>query len=143
MISCAIMPDSIDDSLGFQELPHAALGVSECKIHVSNLGLGHGGEASTQPYFACPIFITPIVAKEFLEALVGLVFTIIPMVAVGSYYFQSAGLILLVAMIGAIVLTLRHRGGVKRQNVAQQVARTPKTGMAVIKDVKVGEGVTL
>ena len=41
------------------------------------------------------------------------------------FFFQAAGLILLVAMIGAIVLTLRHKVGVKRQNIAQQVARTP------------------
>ncbi len=60
-----------------------------------------------------------------------------------AYFFQAAGMILLVAMIGAIVLTLRHRGGVKRQNVGQQVARTVATGMQVHKDVKVGEGVTL
>ena len=40
------------------------------------------------------------------------------------YYFQAAGLVLLVAMIGAIVLTLRHKAGVKRQNIADQVART-------------------
>ena len=36
------------------------------------------------------------------------------------YYFQIAGLILLVAMIGAIVLTLRHRPGVRRQSIARQ-----------------------
>ena len=59
------------------------------------------------------------------------------------YFFQAAGLILLVAMIGAIVLTLRHRPGVKRQNVGEQTARTPATGMRIVKDVKVGEGVTL
>ncbi|WP_375462882.1 NADH-quinone oxidoreductase subunit J [uncultured Methylobacterium sp.] len=40
------------------------------------------------------------------------------------YFFQIAGLILLVAMIGAIVLTLRDRPGVKRQNIAVQNART-------------------
>ena len=40
------------------------------------------------------------------------------------YYFQAAGLVLLVAMIGAIVLTLRHSPTCKRQNVADQVART-------------------
>ena len=40
------------------------------------------------------------------------------------YFFQVAGLILLVAMIGAIVLTLRDRPGVKRQNIALQDART-------------------
>ena len=39
------------------------------------------------------------------------------------YFFQAAGLILLVAMIGAIVLTLRHKEGVKRQSIAAQVAR--------------------
>ncbi len=59
------------------------------------------------------------------------------------YFFQAAGLILLVAMIGAIVLTLRHRPGVKRQTVADQIARTPAQGMEVVKGVKVGEGVTL
>ncbi len=42
------------------------------------------------------------------------------------YYFQAAGLVLLVAMIGAIVLTLRHRPSVKRQNISDQVARTRK-----------------
>lgn len=40
------------------------------------------------------------------------------------YLFQAAGLVLLVAMIGAIVLTLRHRPGVRRQNIATQVGRT-------------------
>ena len=42
------------------------------------------------------------------------------------YFFQGAGLILLVAMIGAIVLTLRHKEGVKRQSIAAQVARRPR-----------------
>jgi NADH-quinone oxidoreductase subunit J len=41
------------------------------------------------------------------------------------YLFQASGLVLLTAMIGAIVLTLRHKVGVKRQNVAMQNARTP------------------
>ena len=41
------------------------------------------------------------------------------------YFFQAAGMILLTAMIGAIVLTLRHKVGVKRQNIAAQVARDP------------------
>jgi NADH-quinone oxidoreductase subunit J len=49
------------------------------------------------------------------------------------YYFQGAGLILLVAMIGAIVLTLRHKEGVKRQSIAAQVARGPKTAIEVVK----------
>jgi NADH-quinone oxidoreductase subunit J len=48
------------------------------------------------------------------------------------YFFQAAGLVLLVAMIGAIVLTLRHKEGVKRQSVAAQVARSPKTAIEVV-----------
>ena len=48
------------------------------------------------------------------------------------YFFQGAGLILLVAMIGAIVLTLRHKEGVKRQSIAAQVARGKKTAMDVV-----------
>ena len=56
------------------------------------------------------------------------------------YIFQAAGLVLLVAMIGAIVLTLRHRPGVKRQSIADQTARTPATGMVIVQ-VKSGEGI--
>ena len=56
------------------------------------------------------------------------------------YVFQAAGMVLLVAMIGAIVLTLRHRPGVKKQDIARQVARTRKTGMDVV-TVKAGEGI--
>ena len=53
--------------------------------------------------------------------------------------FQLAGLILLVAMIGAIVLTLRHRVDVKRQNVLAQMWRDPAKAME-LKDVKPGQG---
>ncbi len=49
------------------------------------------------------------------------------------YFFQGSGMILLVAMIGAIVLTLRHREGVKRQSIAAQVARGPATAMSIVK----------
>jgi NADH-quinone oxidoreductase subunit J len=49
------------------------------------------------------------------------------------YFFQAAGLILLVAMIGAIVLTLQHRTAVRRQSIAAQVARTPEMGLAIVK----------
>lgn len=48
-------------------------------------------------------------------------------------FFQAAGLILLVAMIGAIVLTLRHKEGVRRQSISAQVARSPATAMEVVK----------
>jgi NADH-quinone oxidoreductase subunit J len=53
--------------------------------------------------------------------------------------FQLAGLILLVAMIGAILLTLRHRKDIKRQNVLQQMWRDPAKAME-LKDVKPRQG---
>ena len=53
--------------------------------------------------------------------------------------FQLAGLILLVAMIGAIVLTLRHRVDIKRQNVLAQMYRDPAKAME-LRDVKPGQG---
>ena len=53
--------------------------------------------------------------------------------------FQLAGLILLVAMIGAIVLTLRHRRDIKRQDVLQQMWRDPAKTME-LRDVKPGQG---
>ena len=56
------------------------------------------------------------------------------------YFFQMAGLVLLVAMIGAIVLTLRHKEGVKRQDISAQVARTPEIAIEV-KQVKPGQGI--
>jgi NADH-quinone oxidoreductase subunit J len=56
------------------------------------------------------------------------------------YFFETAGLILLVAMIGAIVLTLRHKPRVKRQNIAEQVARTKATAIE-IRQVRPGQGI--
>jgi NADH-quinone oxidoreductase subunit J len=55
------------------------------------------------------------------------------------FFFEAAGMILLIAMVGAIVLTLQHRVRVRRQNVAEQVARTPATAMEVVK-VRSGQG---
>jgi NADH-quinone oxidoreductase subunit J len=55
------------------------------------------------------------------------------------HYFQLAGMVLLVAMIGAIVLTLRHKANVKRQDIDVQNARTPEMAMAMRK-VAVGQG---
>jgi len=57
------------------------------------------------------------------------------------YFFQAAGMVLLVAMIGAIVLTLRHKPHVRRQVIADQVARTPRSGMRVV-SLKPGQGVS-
>ncbi|MES2845264.1 MAG: NADH-quinone oxidoreductase subunit J [Pseudomonadota bacterium] len=55
------------------------------------------------------------------------------------YLFMASSLILLVAMIGAILLTLRHRRDVKRQNVLHQMWRDPAIAME-LKDVKPGQG---
>ena len=56
------------------------------------------------------------------------------------YFFEAAGMVLLVAMVGAIVLTLRHRVGIKRQSITEQVARTPATAIEVRK-VESGKGI--
>ena len=56
------------------------------------------------------------------------------------YFFQGAGLVLLVAMIGAIVLTLRHKPFVKRQDISEQVARGPATSIEIVK-VETGKGI--
>ena len=57
------------------------------------------------------------------------------------YFFEAAGLILLVAMIGAIVMTLQHKPGVKRQNIADQNARRRSGAIEVVK-VKSGQGLS-
>jgi NADH-quinone oxidoreductase subunit J len=57
------------------------------------------------------------------------------------YLFEAAGLILLVAMIGAIVLTLQHKRDVKRQSVAAQVGRTREMAVEVVK-VESGRGLS-
>ena len=54
--------------------------------------------------------------------------------------FELSGVILLVAMIGAIVLTLRHRPGVKRQNIRKQLLRTREQGVQLV-NPKSGEGI--
>ena len=57
------------------------------------------------------------------------------------HYFQLSGMVLLVAMIGAIVLTLRHKASVKRQDINVQNARTPDMAMAMRK-VAPGQGLS-
>ena len=56
------------------------------------------------------------------------------------FLFQTAGLILFVAMVGAIVLTMRHRPNVKRQSIVEQIYRDPKDAYEM-KDVKPGQGI--
>jgi len=76
----------------------------------------------------------PIAAKTSNIEVIGLV-----LYTRYAYFFEAAGIILLVAMIGAIVLTLQHRVRVKRQNIAEQVARSPAMSMEIVK-VRTGQG---
>jgi NADH-quinone oxidoreductase subunit J len=76
-------------------------------------------------------------AMPNIEALGALIYTKY------VYVFEGAGLVLLVAMIGAIVLTHRARGGVKAQNISRQVQRRPQDAVRIVKDVEVGAGVEL
>lgn len=57
------------------------------------------------------------------------------------YFFEVAGLILLVAMIGAIVMTLHHKANVRRQDIGAQVARTRASAIELVK-VKSGQGLS-
>lgn len=57
------------------------------------------------------------------------------------YIFQAAGIVLLIAMIGAIVLTLRHKPNIKRQNAHQQINRDRRTAVE-LKDAPTGAGVS-
>jgi NADH-quinone oxidoreductase subunit J len=59
------------------------------------------------------------------------------------YVFEAAGLVLLVAMIGAIVLTHRERTGVRPQNISDQVKRRPEDATRNVTDQGVGAGVEL
>lgn len=87
--------------------------------------------------------INPTVAKTITAPIPGNVSNTeaIGLVLYTTYihYFQVAALVLLVAMIGAIVLTLRHKANVKRQNISVQNARTKAAAMAV-RQVPSGQG---
>lgn len=82
-----------------------------------------------------PIALAPVAASEITnaEAIGHVLYTDYLLV------FQMAGLVLFVAMIGAIVLTLRHRPGVKKQDIAAQVGRKRSEGVE-LKDIRPGQG---
>ena len=82
-----------------------------------------------------PIALAPTQASEVTnaEAIGHVLYTDYLLV------FQMAGLVLFVAMIGAIVLTLRHRPGVKKQDIAAQVGRKRSEGVE-LKDIRPGQG---
>ncbi|HYM01635.1 MAG TPA: NADH-quinone oxidoreductase subunit J [Stellaceae bacterium] len=89
----------------------------------------------------------PDVAKSFAAPLPAASANVSNTVALGQliytryvYAFQAAGLILLVAMIGAIVLTLRSREGVRRQKISDQIGRKREETLELVK-VRSGQGV--
>jgi NADH-quinone oxidoreductase subunit J len=88
---------------------------------------GHVPSAITAP-------IPPIASVSNTEAIGLVLYTRY------VYFFEAAGMVLLVAMIGAIVLTLQHRVRVRRQNIGAQVARTRATAIEV-RQVRPGQGI--
>ena len=107
------------------------------------IGLGVGGVLAAELVFLVSFnWQIPVAAHTASATPVGTSNT----AAIGAilytdyvYYFQIAGLVLLVAMIGAIVLTLRHRPGVRRQSISVQNARTPAMAVDMI-EMKPGQG---
>jgi NADH-quinone oxidoreductase subunit J len=117
-----------------QALDYAPIGVLIGLIVAAQLIIVIGG-SSINPEIAKNISmpIPAIADRENTAALGDVLYTRY------VFFFQLAGLVLLVAMIGAIVLTLKHRTDIKRQSIPRQVARTPETAISVV-NPKPGEG---
>jgi len=108
----------------------AAIGL----VLIAELSLLYGAWVSAPEAEGLRQSVTPALSEAHnTEALGQIIYTDY------IYLFQIAGLILLVAMIGAIVLTLRHRTDVKRQSVVEQMHRDPAETMDLV-DVKPGQG---
>lgn len=93
------------------------------------MGYGLGGPVMTDPATAMPA-LTEMTNTAALGSLIYTKYV---------FLFQMAGLILLVAMIGAIVLTHRKRPGVKKQNINKQVMHRREDAYGIVK-VKPGQG---
>ena len=113
-------------------LQYAPLGIILCLVFFGELAAVGFGWALTPAAEAIARHPTPADVTN-TEALGRIIYTDY------VHVFQGAGMVLLVAMIGAIVLTLRHREGVKRQNVSAQIGRTREKGVELRK-VRPGEG---
>lgn len=101
----------------------------------AELVLAFWAAAESNPQVVAKTYpIPPVVLTSNTHALGAILYTDY------FYLFQAAGLILLVAMMGAIVLTLRTRQGVKRQSISEQITRTPKDTIEIRK-VSKGSGV--
>lgn len=113
-------------------LPLAAIvaGVLLAEMIMITLAVVQGGVAADA---TVPVVATP--DRTNIEAIGRVLYTDY------VYFFQAAGIVLLVAMIGAITLTLRHKPGIKRQNIAAQVGRDAGKAMEV-KSIPTGQGVS-
>jgi NADH-quinone oxidoreductase subunit J len=113
-------------------LPLAAIvaGILLAEMIMISLVVAQGGAAADA--------VAPAVAAEGMsnvEAIGRVLYTDY------VYIFQAAGIVLLIAMIGAIVLTLRHKPNIKRQKPHDQVNRDRKTAVEV-KGAATGAGVS-
>jgi NADH-quinone oxidoreductase subunit J len=115
-------------------LQYAPVGALVGIILVAELVVVLGGYALT-PELATEIAmpIPPLTERQNTAALGDVLYTDY------IFFFQIAGMVLLVAMVGAIVLTLRHKEGVKRQDIAVQVARG--RGEVEVRKVETGKGI--
>ncbi len=104
-------------------------------VILMQLGIAFGGWTASDEALALRDAVAP--APEEVENTVALGQLIYTKYV---FLFQAAGLILLVAMIGAIVLTLRHRENIKRQDILAQLYRDPEKSMDLV-DVKPGQGI--
>jgi NADH-quinone oxidoreductase subunit J len=113
-------------------LQYAPLGILLCAIFFAELAAVGFGWVLSPAIETASRYPTPDSVTN-TEALGRILYTQF------VHVFQGAGMVLLVAMIGAIVLTLRHREGVKRQSAWRQVGRTREEAVELRK-VRPGEG---
>lgn len=118
---------------GFQK--YLGLGLMVATIILAELILAIYWALQTPAKIAQPEHATATLGKITNTASIGnLLYTYY------AYPFQMAGIILLIAMIGAIVLTHRTRPGVRKQKISQQLARTKEQSVMIVKK-KSGEGI--
>ncbi len=99
------------------------------------LALVFGGWAMAPEAQSLRLAVTPDMAQVPNTEALGLI-----MYTQYVYVFQAAGLVLLVAMIGSIVLTMRRRPGVRKQDISTQVNRRKEDTVEIVK-VPVGKGI--
>ena len=133
---CVVMMLDVDFAELRGELSrYTPIGMLMGLIILMQLGFAFGAWEVTELAQAQRDAVTPAVADtQNTIALGQLIYTKY------IFLFQAAGVILFVAMVGAIVLTLRHRQDIKRQDILAQIYRDPEASVE-LKDVKPGQGI--